>query len=245
MADPETSPSPFQARTVRPLTTAEQVADHCGLMIVDGRIQAGERMGEERLAEMCNVSRGPVREALRILEKRRLIEIIPRRGAFVRTVSLQSIADLFNVRNALAAMAAGGLAERCAACQATDEVQRLERRLHQIRNLTENRSCDPLDFSYQMTRFVFATIRGSGNLLLLDIWKELNENTFWTTIWKAPQDGRTLAERKERLSQMEDIFHSVSSGNPGQAELEMRHALNGVRDRVLANLESSRPSGIV
>ena len=243
MTNPETSP--FLIQTVRPLTTAEQVADHCGLMIVDGRIQAGERVGEERLAEMCSVSRGPVREALRILEKRRLIEIIPRRGAFVRAVSLQSIADLFNVRNALAAMAAGEMADRCAAGEATEELNRLERRTGQIRGLAENPSCEPLDFSYQMTRFVFATIRGSGNLLLLDIWKELNENTFWTTIWKAPQDGRTLAERTERLSQMEDIFHSISAGNSTQAELKMRQSLNGVRDRVLANLESSRPSGIL
>ncbi len=235
---------PFQNQFVRPLTTAEQVADHCGLMIVDGRIAAGERVGEERLAEMCGVSRGPVREALRILEKRRLIEIIPRRGAFVRAVSLDSIADLFNVRNALAAMAAGSMATLVAAGQAAKELDRLQRRTDEIREMTQDPACHPLDFSFQMTRYVFAVILGSGNLLLLDMWGELNENTFWTTIWKVPQDGRTMEERKLRLAQMEKVLAQIRDGDATQAEIRMRQSLDDIRDRVLTNLKSSRPSGI-
>lgn len=235
---------PFQNQFVRPLTTAEQVADHCGLMIVDGRIAAGERVGEERLAEMCGVSRGPVREALRILEKRRLIEIIPRRGAFVRAVSLDSIADLFNVRNALAAMAAGSMATHVAAGQAAKELDRLQRRTDEIREMTQDPACHPHDFSFQMTRYVFAVILGSGNLLLLDMWGELNENTFWTTIWKVPQDGRTMEERKLRLAQMEKVLAQIRDGDATQAEIRMRQSLDDIRDRVLTNLKSSRPSGI-
>ncbi len=244
MIHSNTPDRPFQSQFARPLTTAEQVADYCGLMIVDGRIAAGERLGEERLAEMCGVSRGPVREALRILEKRRLIEIIPRRGAFVRAVSLDSISDLFNVRNVLAAMAAGTMAERVAAGQATEELARLQRRVDEITEITQDSACQPLDFALQLTRYVFAVILGSGNPLLLDIWSELNENTFWTTIWKAPQDGRTLGERKLRLEQVDDILSEIRAGDAIQAEFKMRQSLNEVRDLVLTNLKSSRPSGI-
>jgi len=235
---------PFNIPFARPLTTAEQVADHCGVMIVEGRIAAGERLGEERLAEMCGVSRGPVREALRILERRRLIEIIPRRGAFVRSVSLDSIADLFNVRNALAAMAAGTMAARIAAGQGMEDLGRLQRRAEKIKSLTEDLSCTSLDYSFQLTRFVFATIIGSANLILIDIWKELNENTFWTTIWKVPQEGRTPAEREMRLLQIETVLDRISAGDSRQAEAEMRVTLDAIRDRVLNNLRTSRPSGI-
>ena len=244
MTNTDAPGTPFQSQFARPLTTAEQVAGHCGLMIVDGRLPAGERLGEERLAEMCGVSRGPVREALRILERRRLIEIIPRRGAFVRAVSLASIYDLFNVRNALAAMATAEMTTRIAAGQGTEDLDRLQSRLTSIQSLTEDPSCKPLDFSFQHTRFVFATILGSGNLLLLELWSELNENTFWSAIWKAPQDGRTPEERHERFDQVQGILDNIIAGNSIQAEIEMRRSLNDVRDRVLDNLKASRPPGI-
>ncbi|WP_161634095.1 GntR family transcriptional regulator [Sulfitobacter noctilucae] len=241
-SDPSQLPEHIQS--VRPLTTAEQVADHCGLLIVEGRIAAGERLGEERLAEICGVSRGPVREALRILEKRRLIEIIPRRGAFVREVNLHTISDLFNVRNALAAMAAASMASRDCERQETEAFKRLERRVAQIAEIAKDPTTEPLAFSFQVTRFVFATIVGSGNSLLLDIWGELNENTFWTTIWKVPQIGITPEERVATYHQIESIVREIGAGNVSAAEEQMRKCLDDVRDRVLQNLEVQRPSGI-
>lgn len=240
--DPSQLPEHIQS--VRPLTTAEQVADHCGLLIVEGRIAAGERMGEERLAEICGVSRGPVREALRILEKRRLIEIIPRRGAFVRTVNLDTISDLFNVRNALAAMAAGTMAGRDCNRHESEAFQRLERRVAQIAEIAKDPSTEPLAFSFQVTRFVFATIVGSGNALLLDIWGELNENTFWTTIWRVPQIGITADERVAIYLRIEGVLSEIRAGNVAATETQMRDCLDDVRDRVLQNLEVHRPSGI-
>ncbi|MGE4325469.1 MAG: GntR family transcriptional regulator [Pseudodonghicola sp.] len=232
-------------RATRPLTTAEQVADGCGLMIVEGRLSPGERVGEERLADLFGVSRGPVREALRILEKRRLVEIVPRRGAFVRSITLGSIADLFNVRNALAAMAAGTFAGRTRQKDGPpDALQRLEDRLQELRALAADPACAPNDFTFQLTRLVYATILGSGNLLLLDIWRELNENTFWTTIWKVPQDGLTPEERQHRLSQVETTVEAIRQGDSKGAENSIRGWLDEVRDRVLTNLEASRPSGI-
>lgn len=234
----------YSHRTLRPLTTAEQVADGCGLMIVEGRLAAGERVGEEKLAELYGVSRGPVREALRILEKRRLVEIVPRRGAFVRPITLDSIADLFNVRNALAGMAAGTLARRIGSEEAPAALARLDHRLDELRELTADPHCAPYDFAYQLTRLVYTVILGSGNLLLLDIWHELNENTFWTTIWKVPQDGRTPEERQYRLSQVEQTVAAIHNGEAERAESSIRGWLNEVRDRVLTNLEASRPSGI-
>jgi len=235
---------PEHIQSVRPLTTAEQVADHCGLLIVEGRIAAGERLGEERMAEICGVSRGPVREALRILEKRRLIDIIPRRGGFVREVNLDTISDLFNVRNALAAMAAASMASRDCKGQETEAFKRVERRVAQIAEIAKDPTTEPLTFSFQVTRFVFATIVGSRNSLLLDIWAELNENTFWTTIWKVPQIGLNADERVAIYLQIEGVLREISAGNVSAVEKQMRKCLDDIRDRVLKNLEVHRPSGI-
>jgi DNA-binding GntR family transcriptional regulator len=52
-------------------------------MIIAGELAPGERLFEDRLAEQLGVSRNPVREALRALEGTGLVEVVPRRGAYV------------------------------------------------------------------------------------------------------------------------------------------------------------------
>ncbi|WP_375175068.1 GntR family transcriptional regulator [Pseudooceanicola sp.] len=235
-SDPGTAAGRLR-RMRRPLTIAEQIADAIGAMIVDGRLAPHERIGEEKLADLYRVSRGPVREAFRILEKRRLVQIIPRRGAFVRPVTRESIADLFNVRNALAGMAAATVARRAMADPDRNLTLKIERRLDQLRGLAEQKHCEPLDYSFQMTRIVYTIISSSGNQLLLDIWSELNEHTFWTAIWKKPQDAFTRDERLKRLAQIETCADAIRNGDPDTAEKATRVWLDEIRDRVLANLD--------
>ena len=88
-------------------TLPEQIADELGVALVAGRIPAGQRLLEQELAERFAVSRGPIREALRLLERRGIVTLTPRRGAYARELTMDAIADLFNVRNAISALAAG------------------------------------------------------------------------------------------------------------------------------------------
>ena len=76
---------------------AEQIARHVGRQIVTGDLVEGERIQELRIAKELNVSRGSVREALLILERRHLINIYPRRGAVVAEMSAQQIKSLFEI----------------------------------------------------------------------------------------------------------------------------------------------------
>ena len=221
---------------LRALTIAEQIADTCGLMIVEGRLAPGDRVGEEKLAEMYRVSRGPVREAIRILEKRRLVYIIPRRGAFVRAITLDSIADLFNVRNALAAMAVESVTLRAAQSKKDPTLLKLERRLERLRQMAEDSECDPLDFSFQLTRIVYTLISGSGNRLLGEIWTELNEHTFWTAIWRTPQDALSQEDRLKRYAQVLATVELVQDGEAATAATSLRRWMDEIRDRVLQNL---------
>ena len=61
----------------------------------------GQPLMEIELAKICGVSRIPIREALSKLEGDGLVEIIPRKGAFVRFLSIDEIEDIFEVRRAL------------------------------------------------------------------------------------------------------------------------------------------------
>lgn len=65
--------------------------------IVTGKLTPGTRLDEKTLTERFQVSRTPVREALHQLSSIGLIEILPRRGATVRKVSLRDLIEMFEV----------------------------------------------------------------------------------------------------------------------------------------------------
>jgi len=71
----------------------------------------GQSLSEKEIASYFKVSRTPVRHALSKLEKDGLIEIIPRKGAFIRFLSLKDIFEIFQVREALECLAARLAAE--------------------------------------------------------------------------------------------------------------------------------------
>jgi GntR family transcriptional regulator, rspAB operon transcriptional repressor len=75
------------------VSLTEQIADHLGREIVTGRLQPGSRIQELRVAGDLRVSRGSVREALLILERRHLVDILPRRGAVVTRLESREISN--------------------------------------------------------------------------------------------------------------------------------------------------------
>ena len=83
------------------LTVPEQIAAKVGDRIVSGELAPGARVGEQELADTFAVSRGPVREAIRILEREGLVAVLPRRGAVVASLSAQELRELFEVRAGL------------------------------------------------------------------------------------------------------------------------------------------------
>ena len=80
--------------------------------ISDGKITAGERLKEAELVSLCNVSRTPVRDALRRLASDGMVTITPNSGAVVTRWSDQELADLYQVRAQIESMAAAYAAER-------------------------------------------------------------------------------------------------------------------------------------
>jgi len=80
---------------------SQQIADHITEKIIRMEIRPGERIMETAIADDLGVSRSPIREALRILEKNRLVELIPRRGARVTELSKTNISHLCDVLTAL------------------------------------------------------------------------------------------------------------------------------------------------
>ncbi len=101
---------------------SQQVAFALRRAILYGRYRPGDRLVEHEVATALNVSRAPVRDALRQLAQEGLTVVYPHRGAIVTPVSVDLIHDVFDVRARLE-----GLAARLAATRIThDELARLE-----------------------------------------------------------------------------------------------------------------------
>lgn len=73
---------------------AEQIARHLADRIVRGELRPGERIQEQKVTQALDVSRGSVREALLILERRHLVVILPRRGAHVSDLDAHHVRSL-------------------------------------------------------------------------------------------------------------------------------------------------------
>lgn len=80
--------------------------------IISGELKAGERLMEVQLAEEMGVSRTPVREAIRKLELEGLVEMVPRKGAYVSGMSVKDAMDVFEICESLEGLAAGLAAQR-------------------------------------------------------------------------------------------------------------------------------------
>ncbi len=100
------------------MTLPEQIAERIFTAIAGGEYAPGERIREEALAEEFEVSRGPVREALRILEKDSVVRILPNRGAHVTQLSIKEVSDIFEIRRELSGFMIARLTAEEAALQA-------------------------------------------------------------------------------------------------------------------------------
>lgn len=80
--------------------------------ILEGRLRAGERIGQEAIARELGTSRIPVREALRQLENEGLIHLVPRSGARVARLDFEESAEVYRIREELEPLAISQSAPR-------------------------------------------------------------------------------------------------------------------------------------
>ncbi|WP_297591624.1 GntR family transcriptional regulator [Roseibium sp.] len=109
---------PIQRRTLH-----DELVDRLRHLIIEGELKPGEKLSEKELSEMFGVSRTPLREALKVLGKEGLVNLVPNRGATVSKLTLADLEEAFPVMGALESVS-GELA--CA--NITDqEIEQLER----------------------------------------------------------------------------------------------------------------------
>jgi DNA-binding GntR family transcriptional regulator len=152
-------------RPEKPLV--EKIRLHLEEQIIAGRLKPRQRLVEEEIARELSVSRSPIREALRALEREGLVTLSPNRGASVADLTLQEVDDVYAVRARL-----GGLLFSLAARHMTDAaVDRLEQVVAEMGRVVAEPDIQryfllDLDFEEQV-------MTACPNAKLVAIWRNL------------------------------------------------------------------------
>src|SRR4026208_1562785 len=93
-----------------PRSLAEDAADRIRAQILSGGFSQGEHLVEAKIAEQLAISRGPVREAFKLLRAEGLLKEEPRRGTFVVSLTADDVREIYGLRAALEGRAARLLA---------------------------------------------------------------------------------------------------------------------------------------
>ena len=120
----------FQA----PESLSEQIAQHIGLRIIKAELKPKERIQELKVAKELDVSRGSVREALLILERRHLVNIFPRKGAVVSEISAHHVNCLYDMYISLLSM----LVSKFSQCWKEGDLEEMIGKVEAINKLTSS-----------------------------------------------------------------------------------------------------------
>jgi DNA-binding GntR family transcriptional regulator len=210
-----------------------RAARHIERMISEGRLAGGERINEAALAERLGVSRAPVREALRGLEGRGLVERVANRGMFVRELTVKEMLDIFDMR----ALLMGYGAERAAELVTAERRAALARLLDDMDEAA--RSEDGRRYYTLNMAFHTAILAYSNNRRAVQIYEQLAADLhrfrrsyfdFMSNMMKSNAEHRA-------------VFEAIAVGDAKEARrLAERHVHEG-KLRVLQSLEPEAATG--
>jgi DNA-binding GntR family transcriptional regulator len=157
----------------RPVGMSQAIAATMMRAIMDGTLKEGEQLVEADLQRHFGVSKSPVREALREVEKSGLVVIRPRRGAFVKAITHADIEENFRVRSVLEGLAAREAFARMSEAELADMTRCLEM---MERAAAQNDAERYWDFH---GRFHDSYLLASHNQTLIDILQNLRRRNTW------------------------------------------------------------------
>ncbi len=208
---------------------AQSIAAQLQQLIHAGEVMPGERLNEAALALRMGTSRGPIREAIRILSGIGLVTAVPNRGVFVRQISVREMLEIYELR----ALLFGHAAEKAA-----EHLEPVHRAEFEDLLAQMDAACEAADG----TRYYGANLR--FHALVLQLGGNQRAHQAYDDYVKELHLFRRRyfdAKGNMRRSNIEhrQIVDAIVAGAAARARsLASRHVLQG-RQRLLASLESS------
>jgi len=197
--------------------------------IVSGRVPPNARLVQERIASEMGVSRTPVREALHLLEREGLVQLIPRRGAIVHSLTFADVRDLYEMRLALEPFATERGCERASDAQRA-KVERLAAATGRVRDARA---------AFAVNRdFHHALCAPAGNAMLMRalaaMWTQHGAPRLFA--YQAMPGGALAGMGDEHLA----IAHAYSRGDARIARALVNDHIAAAGEDVIARLAEMR-----
>jgi len=192
--------------------------------IRSGDFRPGDRLREIEVAKRLDLSRTPVREALRKLESDGIVEHRPRLGAVIRTLTPSEVVELYEMRLVLERTAAQ-MAAKHANDAEIDLLNDLNDQIAALGDDTQQAAALNQDFHHRIylasrNRFLLASARGLNNALML-----LGPTTL-------DDDARikTVSSQHARIIEAIRAGDQTAAGDAAEAHLQtsLRHRLKGL-----------------
>jgi len=233
MADAVTEPrAPLGATEHRDrltLSLAEQIAARLSERILAGACAPGQRILEQAVAAEFSVSRGPVREALRLLEKDGLVTILPRRGAQVTNLSIAEVKEIFDIRAALNGLRDRQIAEDPERARMLPALEAEVSRLARLARQSEQGEAY-LETVFRLNRLL---TQASRNVRLRSILEALAAQTR-----RYSQLGLLTPQRRRQSAQnWQQLLRAIRDGDGALAEAIARQRVLGSRDAAIRILQ--------
>lgn len=212
-------------------TLAQRAADAIEDAIIHGSLRPGQPLREQELAELVGVSRQSVRESFRLLQLSGLVEVRPRRGAFVTEPSRERASDLFLVREALEGMAA-----RLAAGRASDDQIARVSELHQRVRL-ETASTPEFGYPQRKLDFHAWVVEASGSDGIRSSLVSTGNQLKLLRVRSGSEPDRAL----DAITEHDRILGAIRRRDPDAAEREMRRHIAAAREHLLALTYKEHP----
>ena len=146
---------------------SENIIEYITVKIIKMEYSPGERIIESKIAKELNISHSPIREALRVLERNKLVEHIPRKGVFVTELHETYVETLFEVVTELMVLVMKKMIKNAD-----------DNDIEKLKNITENAMSvaeknDKDEYYNRIIEFAFASLTAGKDKLLEQILFEL------------------------------------------------------------------------
>ncbi len=210
-----------------PQTLAEQTADLLRERIIAGHFRSGERLVEAKIASQLQISRGPVREALKQLREEGLVREEPRRGTFVASPTVEDVRDVYDLRAALEARAAR-LVIRNGDPAAVEALDRVVGRIEEAARASDLGRMVRADYEFHET-----LCRVSGNRRLHDAFVR---NASALRALLGLEEERFYGSFDAIWHQHRELLEAVRAGDGERAEALFTVHMEDARDRLIGYL---------
>lgn len=185
----------------------EQIVGMLRKMILEGRLLPGQHIDEKMLCEQFEISRTPLREALKVLNSEGLVDLLPNRGARVAGTSPHLVSECFDVVAGLERTAA----EIAAHAASAEDLQTLRQVQEQMEQ--HHRANNEVDYFAVNDRAHTLVVEFSGNSILISMHARL-----MTKIRQARFAGLTVPNRwNESILEHREILEALVARDSARA----------------------------